>query len=172
MRDMSKGQLAAIIATKKGQERARAEATYCRAKSMQKFVATAEWLKETDPEIFKKVVEGELDIFDAKRIVNIPDLRKRFLKGGMKAIIRKESWVYFIKAENGLIKIGTTTHLKERLKQLQRMSPVKLELIIAIEGGVDKEQALHQRFEKCRSHGEWFFPSEELLSYIKELEKD
>lgn len=88
-------------------------------------------------------------------------------------MVRGISWsngyVYFVRAENGLIKIGfSLRHPSKRLKDLQGASPEKLELIGFFEGSVKDESATHRKFEKCRSHCEWFKPSKELSQFIKE----
>jgi hypothetical protein len=47
------------------------------------------------------------------------------------------------------------------------MSPSKLELLKAIKGGHLIERSIHEKFKFTRSHGEWFFPTKELLAFIK-----
>jgi hypothetical protein len=75
--------------------------------------------------------------------------------------------VYFIQAENGLIKIGIADNVEQRLVQLQTMSPLSLKIVGVIPGaGSTGEAALHERFGIQRSHGEWFRPSPELLSML------
>ncbi len=71
----------------------------------------------------------------------------------------KNECVYFIVAENGLVKIGKTNNLQRRLEGLQYMSPVKLELIHLIPcehfSATRIERDLHIYFAKLRQHGEW-----------------
>lgn len=78
--------------------------------------------------------------------------------------------VYFIRADHvGLIKIGIAQDVNQRLATLRTSSPVRLELLAVIrDGGQALEARLHQRFAGARSHGEWFHPTPELLSYIAE----
>lgn len=54
------------------------------------------------------------------------------------------------------VKIGTTTNLRKRLADIQRMSPVHLEALWTCPGGRELETRLHQHFKDFRSHGEWF----------------
>lgn len=76
--------------------------------------------------------------------------------------------VYFIQAgETGPIKIGKADKPMKRIAELQTGNPHPLRLVGAIDGGVNEEQALHQRFTRLRLHGEWFEPSAELLEYIR-----
>lgn len=77
--------------------------------------------------------------------------------------------VYFIEAENGLIKIGVAASPKERMRTLRTMSPVSLRLVLVLPGlGAAGEADLHRRFAEHRSHGEWFRPAPELVAYIRE----
>lgn len=57
---------------------------------------------------------------------------------------------------SNVVKIGRTTNLKKRLADIQRMSPVPLEVLWTHPGGFELESALHRRFANIRSHGEWF----------------
>lgn len=76
--------------------------------------------------------------------------------------------VYFIRADNGLIKIGVAADPKDRLHTLSTMSPVGLSLIAVIpDAGAKGESNLHRKFAAHRSHGEWFRPAPELVDYIK-----
>lgn len=75
--------------------------------------------------------------------------------------------VYFIEAENGLIKIGVSDDPVSRFGQIRTMSPLPLRLRGVVPGaGNAGEAELHQRFAADRAHGEWFRPSPALLSYI------
>lgn len=79
--------------------------------------------------------------------------------------------VYFVRATTmGLIKIGATLDVNDRLQSLQVGSPDKLVLMGAIydKEAFDIERRLHARFTAHRSHGEWFRPCAELLDLIEE----
>lgn len=77
--------------------------------------------------------------------------------------------VYFVQStQGGLIKIGVATELKKRLKGLQSMCPIPLVCLGIVPGYAELEQSLHTRFAMYRRHGEWFEPSDELLTYIRE----
>ena len=67
-------------------------------------------------------------------------------------------FVYLIKATNGLIKIGIAKNVAQRLRQLDNMSPVPLELLHTIEtkNARELEGELHERFALKRVRGEWF----------------
>lgn len=78
-----------------------------------------------------------------------------------------ESFVYFIAAETGQIKIGVSCEVKKRLATLQTASPVRLSLLMVLRGGYELEAELHKRFSNFRRNGEWFEPSAEILNYIE-----
>jgi hypothetical protein len=77
--------------------------------------------------------------------------------------------IYFIQAEGvRLIKIGFCDSLiRERIGALRICSPVPLKCIGLMEGGKPEERDLHHRFRQVRSHGEWFWPSKELLDFVR-----
>lgn len=74
------------------------------------------------------------------------------------------SVVYYLKQHNGLIKIGYTIRLKQRLSSMRyRVSDV-----LAVEpGGRAQETARHRQFKDIRvGHREDFHPTPELLAHI------
>lgn len=76
--------------------------------------------------------------------------------------------VYFFEA-GGLIKIGFSRRLKDRMKALQDALPYEGNLLHTIVGTERMEAYLHERFAADRVRGEWFTRSAELLSYIDRL---
>lgn len=75
----------------------------------------------------------------------------------------EESWVYFLE-KNGLVKIGTTTNLDRRMRELGGGF-----LRLAVPGGVALEANLHQRLDHLRVHGEWFRDEDDLVLEIIRL---
>lgn len=77
--------------------------------------------------------------------------------------------VYFIQAENGLIKIGcsrNTSSLPTRLHEIVNMSPVPVSVL----GIIPEEHSdlrYHRFFSHLRHHAEWFTPGQDLLDFIK-----
>ena len=80
--------------------------------------------------------------------------------------------VYFVRAENGLIKIGSTKYLEDRLYSLRCGSPVGIELVACLKGDRNTEFKLHARFAEHRLHGEWFNPAPEILAEIDRLNRE
>lgn len=66
-----------------------------------------------------------------------------------------EAVVYAV-AAGWRVKIGFTANLEQRLKEIQAMCPVPLELLATVPGGRAREAALHREFAGDRVHGEWF----------------
>lgn len=82
--------------------------------------------------------------------------------------------IYFLRAEQdsgfiltGYIKIGTTTRLATRVKQISREIGHVPTVLGVLDGGYADETALHTRFSNCRRFGEWFVDHADLLSLIE-----
>jgi hypothetical protein len=79
--------------------------------------------------------------------------------------------VYFAQIRgNGPIKIGMSDDPIGRIQNLQQSCPFKINLLLAIPGGMLLERELHKEFEHCRIRGEWFRPVQELSARIKNFE--
>lgn len=68
-----------------------------------------------------------------------------------------DSHVYVI-GGNGMphVKIGTSTDLEARLKQLQPGAPVRLEVLWSTPGDSGLERQVHARLDNYRTYREWF----------------
>lgn len=74
-----------------------------------------------------------------------------------KGVSGEDSVVYVVEAVGlGMVKIGTTRDIEERLSDLRYAAPTGLKLLMTMPGGLREERALHRRFAEHRSHGEWF----------------
>jgi hypothetical protein len=94
-----------------------------------------------------------------------PD-RRRLRGGGLWDIERAR--VYFI-AGGGLIKIGVTVDVDERLQRLRLSCPVELRHFGSFPGTQNTERELHKKFAHIRHHGEWFQDTQELRDEIIRL---
>ncbi len=77
--------------------------------------------------------------------------------------------VYFIQAENGLIKIGeafTVLAMEKRFRSHIANSPVPLTFLGAILED-NHDRPYHKQFAHLRHHSEWFNPAPDLLSFIE-----
>jgi len=79
----------------------------------------------------------------------------------------RKTYVYFL-LSNNLIKIGFTIDVQKRISCIRTMSPSPVKLLGFMEGGRDKESALHKKFASTRMHGEWFKKTDSLLNLIRE----
>jgi len=80
--------------------------------------------------------------------------------------------VYLLRSENGYFKIGRSTDIEKRVKNLQREFPIKIVLVAAIptESPPSLERELHGLFsEKRLSQHEWFSLNDEDVEYITGL---
>jgi len=69
------------------------------------------------------------------------------------------NYVYFIRGEDGLIKIGQSQSPTGRAKELDGY-------ILATIPASLLERKLHHRFRHLREHGEWFRADPELMAFI------
>jgi len=66
-------------------------------------------------------------------------------------------YVYFVEAVGaGIIKIGVTVDVSQRVSDLQSCFPYQLKLLTFIPGGLNLERTLHMLFHEHRFKGEWF----------------
>lgn len=80
--------------------------------------------------------------------------------------------VYFIRRNNdlqGLVKIGFTNNLDERLNAFKAQYPEGIECLVAVPGGRETETILHALFASSHHVGEWFNLTAEISSAIKAL---
>lgn len=70
----------------------------------------------------------------------------------------KPGYIYILKADNGLYKIGLTNSPAPRISSLIKQSPVKAELLhlIPTEDMKPAEDRLHAKYAHLRRIGEWF----------------
>lgn len=82
-----------------------------------------------------------------------------------------EDHVYVIGTPgSSVVKIGVTNSLERRIRQIQTMSPVPLQLLWSCVGSIALEAALHREFADLRTHGEWFdFGDSDPVATIREV---
>jgi hypothetical protein len=74
--------------------------------------------------------------------------------------------VYFIRREDGLVKIGYSCDPTKRLSQLKQQHQCGMTMLATIKGARRREKELHTRFAAHRAQGEWFFASKDLMEFI------
>jgi hypothetical protein len=81
----------------------------------------------------------------------------------------KRRTVYYVRRQDGLIKIGVSGQLNRRLRALTEIHGA-LTVLALHAGGREAEQRMHARFAADRVTGEWFQPSLILLDHIERLQ--
>ena len=79
--------------------------------------------------------------------------------------------VYFL-TDTHNVKIGFTSgEVNKRLKQLNTGSPYQLYILWWVEGDLNKEKELHDKFSylRIKENGEWFEAGIDLIKYINEV---
>jgi hypothetical protein len=79
---------------------------------------------------------------------------------------RRVSVVYFIRGDQAL-KIGTASNIVKRFEGIQARSPVKLEIVGLIHGGVNVECWCHFHCIDHRSHYEWFHWNTRTKAFVR-----
>jgi hypothetical protein len=83
---------------------------------------------------------------------------------GQNPYLRKDV-VYFVYSA-GRIKIGFSTGLKIRHKQLRATGPFNPTVLLVMDGSLGDDADLHVKFAADRVHGEWFNLSKPLRAYL------
>lgn len=75
--------------------------------------------------------------------------------------------IYFVQdGEDGPIKIGYSDDVVRRIAELSIGAHRELRVLLVISGEIEQEKQLHDRFSFAHKKGEWFWPVNELLSFI------
>jgi len=78
-----------------------------------------------------------------------------------------KSYVYFISAAGGPIKIGYTNDIQERLTRLQVSNHKEIRLLLKMPGTRETEAAIHRLFDAHRIRGEWFKRCPEIIYFVR-----
>lgn len=80
--------------------------------------------------------------------------------------------IYFATARSvNLVKIGYSQNPQTRFVQIRADSPIPTQLERVCGGSRDDEAALHERFAKYRSKGEWFLLAPEIEAHMAQLDR-
>ena len=84
--------------------------------------------------------------------------------------VKTTDFAYFVqKGDDGLVKIGYTRNIKQRMQSLKTKHGKDCILRATRIGGRQREMAYHFQFAADCIEGEWFHPSEALLAEIERL---
>ena len=134
-----------------------------------------EWKRSADKLVEALIDCGWLDVDPDNRLVvhdwedHMDEATKKKLERRKQRPIgvpRGDGVIYFVRCGDA-IKIGfTAQRVEARMDELQTGAPAPLELLGTYPGTRSQEAAVHSKFGKIRSHGEWFTCSDMLLDFI------
>lgn len=109
---------------------------------------------------FVDMQDEQEKIIELERLNKIQNVKKETRKGDLYLILDVDAH---------LLKIGCSTDVGSRLKQLQTANGHKLELLFVAKKKGEYENMLHNIFVDIRKHGEWFEYSDLIIEKFKEL---
>jgi len=135
------------------------DAIYSLKNVFPKLAAKLEIKLDKAQQDFKKLEEAQEQTQIQKRV-------KDGLKPGM------SGFVYLIRAENGLYKIGKAKNISKRLQPFSVNFPMKWEIVHSFqsENYSAAEIDLHRKFASKRDIGEWFKLSPADVQYITSIQ--
>ncbi len=84
--------------------------------------------------------------------------------------LREQAFVYVAsRSRDGAIKIGWTSDLVRRMRELPKGIKDAVCLLAAFPGGKPDELRLHARFAAYRIDGEWFRASKEITAWVESM---
>lgn len=90
------------------------------------------------------------------------------LRQAMGIPLRDLEYVYFVRGGDW-VKIGRSTDVIARVRDLQTTSPLDLRIAVIVHGDNRLESRLHRRFASLHIRGEWFRCEPPLSSLIEEM---
>ena len=84
----------------------------------------------------------------------------------------EDGFAYFFAANRGSIKIGYTSNLKARARDLYKQTGVPGKMLAWRTGGRWRERAYLEQFRAHRLHGEWFKRHPDILAEIDRLNSE
>ena len=128
-----------------------------------------EAMAEADDVPVSVMLRQILDAWAAREILEKSRIAD-FMDGSNRAAQRKQLLYFVQKGGAGPIKIGVSSDVDGRIRQLSTGSDERIRLLAAIEQTEEvNERALHAKFAGFRKNGEWFEPCGELLEFIDRM---
>lgn len=99
-----------------------------------------------------------------------PAAAQTWIEARRKSIaFHRKAVVYLAQREDGAVKIGWSSDVVRRLRELRRDARMPVSLLACFPGDKPAELLLHERFAADRLDGEWYRPSDVLSSFIATL---
>lgn len=125
-------------------------------------------------EELQKQLKHTLEVLNSERIEELNQFieMNKVSKGVCKIERRKvPGYVYLLKSDNGLFKIGYSKNVLARVKQIQKNTPHSIEIICSIRTDDVRtlEEKLHDKYQAALTKYEWFLLSPQQVDEIKVL---
>lgn len=113
-------------------------------------------------------IRREHDRRDAERMATFAEREKERRRSERPKSARPKptGHVYFLRAGN-TVKIGFSTNLSERLRNIRTGCPEKVRLVKVVAGTMKTERMYHDRYAEYRLDGEWFDLRGRLAKYLE-----
>lgn len=85
---------------------------------------------------------------------------------------KEKQGLYLISHGKEFLKIGVTSDIKRRLKEIIFANPSEIKVLFFIKDVYLLEKILHLRFDGCRINNEWFYYSESILEVFDKINKN
>ena len=131
----------------------------------------------TEREVMSKYSD---DIWQTLKSYDFYDIKRGILNQLLISLLEyeisnKNKLLYFLEAENGLIKVGITNNIKIRVKQLERQLNTKIRVLKLLDGKSAYERIIHNLYSDdniiYKGQIEWFHPTHKLIKFISDIDK-
>jgi hypothetical protein len=131
----------------------------------------------SDREIMSKYSD---DIWQTLKSYDFYDIRRGVLNHLLIALLEYEisnqnKLLYFLEAENGLIKVGITNDIRRRVNQLQNQLGTKIRVLKLLDGKSAYEKIIHNLYSDdniiYKGQTEWFHPTHKLIRFISDIDE-
>jgi hypothetical protein len=120
------------------------------------------------------------DIWQTLKLYDLYDIRRGILNHLLIALLEYEisnqnKLLYFLEAENGLIKVGITNDIRRRVNQLQNQLDTKIRVLKLLDGKSAYEKIIHNLYSDdniiYKGQTEWFHPTHKLIRFISNIDE-
>jgi hypothetical protein len=133
------------------------------AGSTEEVMTRDEWeaLKATADKFYSSHSDEQIAAYNASRLADYSEIAHARSCGKCNEEISR-GFVYLLKGETGLFKIGSSRNLNSRVADIVASLPFSVQIIHSayVRNRLDLERRWHRRFAEQRVRGEWFRLSE------------
>lgn len=139
------------------------------SKQLRALLSDGKALSETEIDHIVKLDEVDRQLAAGKTPKLSPQLRS-----ALSQLLHAEhmGWLYFLSAtEVARIKIGMTHDCTRSVGFFRAQSPIPITVLAIVRCPADFEGALQRALANCRSHGEWFNATPDLLDLVEDIQR-